>query len=61
MTGPGLAPSLSLLQAGCGGLASVTPPGGFERRSLGFCSCLTPRAAKASLYSLGVRCTFPAG
>ena len=37
------------------------PPGGCGRRSLGFCSCPTPRAAKASLYSLGVGCTCRAG
>ena len=36
-------------------------PGGCGRKSLGFCSCLTPRAAKASLYSLGVRSTCRAG
>ena len=37
------------------------PPGGCGRSSLGFCSCSTPRAAKASLYSLSVRCTCRAG
>ena len=37
------------------------PPRGCTRKSLGFCSCSTPRAAKASLYSLGVGCTCRAG
>ena len=37
------------------------PPGGCGRRSLGFPSCLTPWAAKASLYSLGARCTCRVG
>ena len=37
------------------------PPGGCRRKSLGFCLCSTPWAAKASLYSLGVRCMCPAG
>ena len=37
------------------------PPGGCGRRSLGFHSCLTSWAAKASLHSLGVRRTCRAG
>ena len=37
------------------------PPGGSGRKPFGFCSCSTPWAAKASLYSLGVRCTCQAG
>ena len=37
------------------------PPGGCKRKSLGFCSCLTPRAAKASLYSSGLCCMCLAG
>ena len=37
------------------------PPGGCGRNSLGFCSCLTPWAAKASPYSLPVCCTCRTG
>ena len=37
------------------------PPRGCRRKSLVFCSCSTPLAAKASLYSLGVRCMCRAG
>ena len=37
------------------------PPGGCRRKSLGFCSCPTPRAAKGSLYSSGICCMFRAG
>ena len=37
------------------------PPGGCGRKWLGFCLCWTPRAAKASLYSLVVRCMCRAG
>ena len=38
-----------------------SPPGGCGRNSLGFCLCSTPWAAKASLFSLGVRRTSQAG
>ena len=37
------------------------PPGGCGRKSFRFRSCSTPWAAKASLYSLGIRCTCRAG
>ena len=37
------------------------PPGGCRRKSLGFCSWSTPRAAKASLYSSGICCMCRAG
>ena len=54
MMGPGVAPPLSLLQAGCGGPGSVAQPGGCRRKSLGFRSCSTPRAASASPHSSGI-------
>ena len=37
------------------------PPGGCGRNSLGLCSCSTSWSAKASPYSLGVRCMRRAG
>ena len=37
------------------------PPGGCRRKSLGFRSCSTPRAAKASTHSSGICCTCQAG
>ena len=61
MTSSGVALSLSLLQAGYEGPGSADLPGGCGMRSLRFFSCPTPWAAKASLYSLGVRCTCRVG
>ena len=61
MTGPGVALPLSLLQVVCGGPGSAAPARGMWEEVVGVYSCPTPWAAKASLYSLGVRCTCRVG